>query len=162
MTPKNDDTGLSGIKLVPEPSENRLNDKQALIYRDHRKKLARWALSLGKNPRNAEGYARETVGQRMYRLDLFYRFVGDEFGDFTLDITTEHADEWMKTLGLQGTTETYNASCQKAVKMLFNSFEFEGAHVPERFVSVFFPLFFFLRSLGVLRSEYGESRLTGV
>ena len=131
MTPKPDNTGLDGIKLVTEPTEKLLNDKQLVIYRDHREKLARWALSLGKNPRKAQGYARETVAQRMYRLDRFYRFVWDEFDGFTLDVSTEHADEWMKALAMRDTTETYNASCQKAVKMLFKWYEFERAQPVE-------------------------------
>jgi integrase len=38
---------------------------------------------------------------------------------FTLNITTEHADAWTTHLAKTDNTQTYNATCQKAVKMLF-------------------------------------------
>lgn len=82
---------LAEMPLVPAPAAEQLNDKQETIYRDHRTKLARWALSIGKHPKKGKGYATATVKGRLYRLDKFYRFVRDH-DRYTIDITPEHAD----------------------------------------------------------------------
>ncbi|MEF8904676.1 MAG: hypothetical protein V5A29_12220 [Haloarculaceae archaeon] len=110
---------INQINLVTSKAAEQLNDEQIGVYRDHRTQLARWALSIGKDPLRGEGYAVETVKQRFYRLDLFYRFIWGEEDRLTVDVTTDHADAWMRELAYQNNTQTYNAACQKAVKMLF-------------------------------------------
>lgn len=90
---------IDGIVLVPKLSRDYLNEPQLVDYRDHRQKLIRWGLNLGKNPKQAEGYAHTTVRQRVYRLDKFYRWVWEEEEDgYTLGITTDHADAYMTHL----------------------------------------------------------------
>jgi len=111
---------IQGINLVPEPTKPYLNKRQLVDYRDHRKKLIKWCLNLGKDPEMAEGYAQTTIRQRSYRLDKFYRWVWEEQEDgYTLDITTSHADDYMRHLAYEDTSSTYKATAQKAVKMLF-------------------------------------------
>jgi integrase len=109
---------LADLPITTEKAAAQLDDKQQLLYEDHRKKLARWALTMGKNPARADGYARETVKMRLYRLDKFYRFIWDAHG-FTLDASPDYADDWMRELAKTDNSQTYNAACQKAVKMLF-------------------------------------------
>ena len=94
---------------MPQPAAERLNEKQQTIYRDHREKLAWWAVTMGKTPDKGKGYAQETVKRRLYRLDKFYRFVWDAFDGFTVDLTPEHADRWMRELAMEGNSESYNA-----------------------------------------------------
>jgi hypothetical protein len=101
------------LPLLTSVSADALNEKQTLVYEDHREKLARWALTMGKNPRKARGYAFETVQQRLYRLDKFYRFVWDARDRFTTELDREDADEWMRQLAKTDNSETYNATCQK-------------------------------------------------
>lgn len=111
---------VDGIVVVPEPSREYLNERQRIDYRDHRQKLIKWALNIGKDPEKANGDAHSTVRQRTYRLDKFYRWVWTEQEDgYTLNITTDHADNFSNHLAYQENTTTYNASCQKAIKMLF-------------------------------------------
>lgn len=111
---------IDGIVLVPKPSRDYLSDHQLVDYRDHRRKLIQWSLNLGRNPKQADGYAHTTVRQRVYRLDKFYRWVWEEEeAGYTLGITTGHADAYMTHLAYQDDSTTYKASCQKAVKMLF-------------------------------------------
>lgn len=110
---------VEGIVLVPKPSQEYLNDHQLVDYRDHRRKFVKWALNMGKDPKHADGYAHSTVRQRAYRLDKFYRWVWDERDGYTLEIRTDHADNYMNHLVYQENTTTYNASCQKAIKLLF-------------------------------------------
>lgn len=110
---------VDGIRLVPEPSREFLNERQLMDYRDQRRKFVQWALNIGKDPDHAEGYANVTVRQRAYCLDQFYRWVWKENDGYTLEISTEHADEYMGHLAYQENSTTHNANCQKAVKTLF-------------------------------------------
>ena len=64
---------IDGIVLVPEDSENFLNQRQLADYKEHRKTLIEWMLHLGKDPERAGGYAFDTARQRSYKLDRFYR-----------------------------------------------------------------------------------------
>lgn len=94
-----DDENHAGLAtLVTTESRKHVNPRQQASLREHRRKQARWMLNLGKNPEKADGYAESTVKTRMARLDKFYRWVWNEEGGYTEDITVAHADAWMKHL----------------------------------------------------------------
>ncbi|RCU48346.1 hypothetical protein DU504_14170 [Haloplanus salinus] len=83
-----------GIILVPAPTRQRLNEKQRVNYRDHRRRFVRWLLAFGKDPDTAEGYARDVVERRAHDTEAFYRWVWDHRADgYTTVITTDQADE---------------------------------------------------------------------
>lgn len=92
---------VDGIVVIPEKSQEYLNERQLVDYRTHREQLIQWTLTLGKDPEKAEGYAHETARQRAYRLDRFYRWVWQNNDGYTLESTTEHADEFLKYLAYQ-------------------------------------------------------------
>lgn len=52
---------LDGIKLVPQPSENQLNERQILDYRTEQEQCLDWLLTFGNEPAKAGGYANDTV-----------------------------------------------------------------------------------------------------
>ncbi|MFP4218048.1 MAG: tyrosine-type recombinase/integrase [Salinarchaeum sp.] len=110
---------VDGIVLVTEDSKEYLNPKQEITYREHRRELAEWMLALGKNPSKAEGYSYSTAKNRMNRLDLFYRFVWDREGRYIQDLTTDHADAWMRWLARQDYKESTKCHYQKAAHTLF-------------------------------------------
>lgn len=110
---------VDGIVLVTEDSKEYLNPKQEITYREHRRELAEWLLALGKNPSKAEGYSYTTAKNRMNRLDLFYRFVWDREGRYVQDLTTDHADAWMRWLARQDYKESTKCHYQKAAHTLF-------------------------------------------
>jgi len=116
------------IVVVPEKSENYLNQRQLLDYRTHREKLLKWCLNLGKDPEKAEGYAHETVRTRSYRIDRFYRWHWKNNNGYTLEVTTEDADEYLKYLAYQDHSTTFKASYQKALKMLFKYQNWQHGH----------------------------------
>ncbi len=89
---------LDGIKLVPEPSEKLLNERQYLDYRNEREQCLEWLLTFGKDPEKAEGYAKTTVSNRAYRMDQFYRWVWEYEDGYTTNPTHEHADEYQRYL----------------------------------------------------------------
>jgi len=110
---------VDGIVLVSEDAEEYLNPRQEITYREHRRELVEWMLSLGKNPDKAEGYSHSTVKNRMNRLDLFYRWVWDREGRYTQEITTSHADDWMRYLARQEMKESTKCHYQKSAHTLF-------------------------------------------
>lgn len=118
MTYENDNK-VDGIPLVTKEANEYLNPKQEITYREHRRELAEWMLVLGKNPEKAEGYSHSTVETRMNRLDLFYRFVWDRESRYVQDITTEHADQWMRWLARKDYKESSKCQYQKSAHTLF-------------------------------------------
>jgi integrase len=121
-------SGVEDVTLVPEPSEEYLGERQLFDYREHRKKCIKWLLGIGKNPDKAEGYAFQTVYNRAYRMDQFYRFVWELEGGYTVQVTHNHADEYMQELAYQDHTNAHKDSTQKAVKMLFKWLEHERGY----------------------------------
>lgn len=108
------------VKLVPNKTRERLNDRQVVDYEAHREKMVEWLLNLGKDPDRVEGYALETVKGRIYRIDRFYRFVWDNLEDgYTKRVTTEHADKFMEHLAYSDHANSYKSQYMKALKMLF-------------------------------------------
>ena len=113
------DNKVQGIVLVPKGSQDYLNPRQEISYREHRRELAEWMLGLGKNPEKAEGYSHSTAKNRMNRLDLFYRFVWDRDGRYRQDLSFADADDWMKHLATEDLKESTKCHYQKAAKSLF-------------------------------------------
>lgn len=89
------------------------------IYREHRRDVLTWLLDRGKYPDRGIGYAAKTVKNRGYRLDLFYRWVWDVEDGYTENITTSHANSFMKYLHPQSYSQAYKAAFQKAIQSLF-------------------------------------------
>jgi integrase len=116
---RGDETQKHNIVLVPEPSAEKLNERQRIDYRDHRESLVRWMLNIGKNPTKAEGYAFETARRRAHQLDRFYRWVWDREDGYTTRITHDHADAFSEHLAYEDHSETHKANAQKALKMYF-------------------------------------------
>lgn len=113
------------ITVVTETAEEYLNPKQLLDYRSEREECLSWLLAFGKKPDKGEGYALGTVKPRAYRMDQFYRWVWDEEGGYTVHITHDHADAWMRHLAQSDYSSTHKTNCQKAVKMLFKWWKHE-------------------------------------
>lgn len=109
---------VDGVKLVTNPSAEALNERQILDYRAERRDCIEWLLAIGKNPSKAKGYAHGTVDPRSRRIDIFYRWVWEHEGGYTLHITPDHADAWMQELAREDASRAHKANCQKAAQML--------------------------------------------
>ena len=110
---------VDGIVLVPNGSQEYLNPRQEVTYREHRRELAEWMLGLGKNPEKAEGYSHSTAKNKMDRIDRFYRFVWDREGRYIQEMTVDYADAWMRHLAKEEMKESTKCHYQKAVQTLF-------------------------------------------
>lgn len=78
---------LDDISVVPQPSEERLTERQFVDYCFQREDCLEWLLTFGKKPKRAEGYAHGTVKARAHRMDQFYLWVWDEEGGYTANIS---------------------------------------------------------------------------
>jgi len=110
---------LDDMPVVTEPSESYLNQRQLLDYRSEREDCLTWLLTFGKNPDRAEGYAVGTVEPRSYRMDRFYRWVWEDEGGYTVNVTHDHADGWLRHLAQRDVSATHKTNCLKSLKMLF-------------------------------------------
>jgi len=117
---------VEGIVLVPEDSEQILNQRQLEDYRRFREDLVRWILNLGKDPEKAEGYAWDTARQRSYRIDKFYRWIWREQESYTLSAKPEDAEEYSRELAYKECSNTHKAAIQKAIQTLFKYRRFQG------------------------------------
>lgn len=110
---------LTDIGVVPEPSEEQLNQRQLVDYRNQREQCLEWLLTSGIEPERAEGYAHGTVKNRASRMDAFYRWVWSQEDRYTTDVTHEHADAWLAHLARTDLSNAHKANCRKALMMLF-------------------------------------------
>lgn len=110
---------IGNVLLVPQKSQEVLNQREQIAYREHRRKLITWLRDLGKDPQTGEGYSRTTVRIRSHRLDMFYRKVWEAEGYYTTNITTDHADAWMLELAHSDYSMSTKTDYQKAVKTYF-------------------------------------------
>jgi integrase len=51
-------------------------------------------------------------------MDQFYRWVWDTEGRYTTDIQHQHADDWLRSLAEENTSNAHKNNCLKAVQML--------------------------------------------
>jgi integrase len=108
------------IVLIPEPTRELLNERQRVDYRNHRKQLVMWLLTLGKQPDKAEGYAFQVAKRRAHDTDMFYRYVWSDHADgYTTTVTHDHADAYMKELAYSDYSESHKSNVQKALMSLF-------------------------------------------
>lgn len=108
------------ITIVPEPTQERLNDKQHVDYRNHRERWIKWLLNLGKNPEKAEGYSYDVARRRAHDSDVFYRYVWTEHTEgYTTNVRPEHADAYMRELAYGDHSESHKSNVQKSLMSLF-------------------------------------------
>jgi integrase len=112
-------SSIQGISLIPQPTENRLTQRQKADYEEHRRSFLNWLINIGKNPSKGEGYAKETVRGRSCRVDQFYRWVWSEEGRYTTTVTHDHADTYMEELAYGDTSQDNKANKMKSLKTLF-------------------------------------------
>lgn len=108
------------VPLVAEKSEQYLNQKQYIDYENHRRKFTEWLLTFGKDPNAADGYTEDTVFRTVYRCGKFDRFVWENEGGYTIPLTPEHADQYMRELARGKYSQSHKANTQDSVQRYFN------------------------------------------
>ena len=117
---------IDGIRVVAQPAATRLSPRQLEDYHDHRCRFLKWALNIGKDPEKGEGYATTTIDGHTYRLSQFYRYVWDEEGGYTTNVTHDHADAYIREIAYGDTSTEDKSQRVKGLKILFRwrSWEF--------------------------------------
>lgn len=110
---------LSDYPVTTSKSRERLNERQLADYEAERRDCLIWLLTYGKRPQEVIGYAQSTVKSRSARMDIFYRFVWDKEGGYTVNIDHNHADDWMTHLAHRDVSAVHKVNCQKALRLLF-------------------------------------------
>ena len=121
---------IEDVQIVPETTEERLNNKQFEHYKNWRTRFIRWLANEGKNPDKAKGYARDTIRKTAYRTDKFARYVWRETGDYTLQFKPAHADLYIEDEIIYSDEDYSNGhkdNTQKSIQRLFNWLAFTGA-----------------------------------
>ncbi|WP_226007374.1 tyrosine-type recombinase/integrase [Natrinema salinisoli] len=83
------------IKIVPEPNEEQLNEKQLVDYREHRWGFIEWLREKGKTPEKREGYSDYTTYETTYKTARFDRWVWGEEDRYTVPPTPDRATEYI-------------------------------------------------------------------
>lgn len=86
------------IIIVSTPTEEQLNERQQVDYRDYKKRFVQWLENEGKNPGRVEGYAPSSVQQTSYKVDQFYRWLWDARAKYTKEVSPDDADEFMRDM----------------------------------------------------------------
>ncbi len=105
---------LQDLPIVPEPSEQYLNQRQLLDYHDVRESCLGWLLTMGRTRRPTVTPFRPS-SQGASRMDQFYSWVWEDIGGYTAAVTHEHSDDYLQYL----TCSDYSAIYQNALQMLF-------------------------------------------
>jgi len=105
--------------LVPEANAEFLNEKQRMDYESHRENFIEWLAIFGKNPDAIEGYAEDTVYRTAYRCGKFDRWVWQEENGYTMPVSHDHADAYMRHLAYGDYSSTHMANTRDALNRYF-------------------------------------------
>lgn len=103
------------VRIVPEPNEKLLSEKEFVDYYEYRKPFLTWLYQFGKNPKKAQGYAVTTVYATGYRAARFDRWMWDQRGSYRMPPTEEDAQAFMRDVALSDESRTFKG---KMLEML--------------------------------------------
>jgi integrase len=111
---------VEGIVLIYEPVEDYLNSRQRIAYREHRRKYISWLAREGQDPDALEGYAYDTYYTYANIGCQFHRYVWNQEGAFTLNLTHDHADDYL--ISKKMSDEDYSASHLHNIKLALKAY----------------------------------------
>ncbi len=111
------DPGRS-IVVVPQSHDGELTEKQLVDYKDQRIQFLSWLLSVGKNPRKADGYAPYTVYSDAYRTARFDRWVWEQAGRYKYPPDAEDAHDFMEHLAYSDKGRVEKGKLQEGINHL--------------------------------------------
>ncbi len=81
-------------------SHDTLNNRQVIAYKAHRSQYIKWLCRMGNAPDKLEGYAHDTSKVYASVLDKFHRWAWEQGGEYTLDLTHQEADTYLRNMVL--------------------------------------------------------------
>jgi len=116
---------INGIPIATKQTVEQLDHRQLLDYEHIRTQFIEWMLTFGTDPQSVEGYSETTARSRADKHDQFCRWVWGEEGKYTMNLTHDHADGYMKHLAFSDLAASSRPTYQKAVKAYFRWREHE-------------------------------------
>ena len=108
-----------GFPLVPEETREYLNEKQLVDYRAYREPFVQWLSVFGKDPDTVEGYATQTVKRTAYRIGKWERWVWSNGDGYTIPMSREDGDEYMRYLATSDLSSSHCSNTQASLKRYF-------------------------------------------
>ncbi|WP_049935836.1 tyrosine-type recombinase/integrase [Haloplanus natans] len=108
--------------VLTRPTRQILGDKQLDDYEQFRLEFINWLDREGKTPevRGENGYAEGVVSNTAHRIDYWFRYVWEQEGSYTLNITHDHAEMYMDHLAYeQQASKSHGKTTEIAVKRYF-------------------------------------------
>lgn len=109
----------SGVNIITEDTAKRLNERQRIDYEHFRRSLATWMHTIGKDKRSGKGYATETVRRRLIYQDMIYRWLWDDHGGYTTQLTQDHLDAFIAAVARSDYSDSYQVKLLNTCKMLW-------------------------------------------
>lgn len=110
---------IEGISIVPSVTKEQVDDREIVDYHQHREQFINWLLTFGKDPEQVLGYRDTTAKVRAQKADQFYRWVWDQEGRYTTNLSHTHADEYMKMLAFSDLSQSSKPTYMKSLKSLY-------------------------------------------
>ena len=110
---------VQSIVLIHAPVEERLNQRELVAYKSHREKLIRWLATQGKDPDKLQGYATDTYQNYSNAICKFHRHVWNKNDGFTLELTHEQAENYLRELIL---SDEYSSSHLHNTKLALKAY----------------------------------------
>jgi integrase len=111
------------VPTVAQATEEVLNNFGELVsedYRHFKRTFLEWLLTEGKDTYRSEGYSEATVKTTHYKVEEAYRWLWDEKGEYTKDLTPEIATELLDYLVLKTPhPDGYVYTFEKSLRRLF-------------------------------------------
>ena len=110
---------LEGVVLISDEARKMLSERQEVAYRRSRQRLVDWLAYEGKDPEKLEGYAKDTFKVYSNIICMFHRRVWEQGGKFTLDLTHDHADCFLRE---RVRSDEYSSSYKHNTKLALKAY----------------------------------------
>ncbi|MFC6614722.1 tyrosine-type recombinase/integrase [Halopenitus salinus] len=124
------------VPPVAEATNESLQSFSEMIqddYKQYKITFIRWLMNEGKDTYRGEGFSESTVKTTHYKIDEVYKWLWEQEGEFTKEITQEQATELLDTLMKHSThPDSYVYTFEKCIRRLFKyKREAQNRDIPE-------------------------------
>lgn len=104
---------------MPKKNDEFLSEKQRVDYETHRRNFIEWLMVFGKSPDSIQGYSEDTVYKTAYRCGKFDRWAWEQNDGYTMPLTHDHADAYLRELAYEDYSGSHMANTKDSLKRYF-------------------------------------------
>ena len=124
------------VPPVAEGTKESLESFSEMIqddYKQYKITFIHWLINTGKDTYRGEGFSESTVRTTHYKIDEVYKWLWEEEGEFTKELTTEQATALLDTLMRHSShPDSYVYTFEKCIRRLFKyKREAQNRQIPE-------------------------------